>query len=103
MPNPKEGLPKQEKSLLNSQNIRNITANIYLTRNASMPSKIMTSVTRKGIFLASMIVMLLSIKKKLQKDPANSKKNVNYVIQVVANKMFETGIIQKIIIDSNII
>ncbi len=68
MPSLKVGLPKKERSLFSGLNVRNMAANIWLTGYISTPMKIMTSVTRGNIFLASMIATFLSIKEKHQMD-----------------------------------
>ncbi len=67
-PNLKAELPKGKKSLLGGLNVGNVAANIWRTRYVSTPMKIVTSVIRGDIFLASMTATSLSIKEKLQKD-----------------------------------
>ncbi len=66
---PQDGAAKRKKSLLSGLNVGNVPANIWLTRYLRRPMKIVKSVTRGDIFLASMTVTFLSINEKLQKDP----------------------------------
>ena len=97
IPKPKNQLKKEEKSLLSGQNVRNVVANIKLIRYTSTPRKNVTNVTRRDTFFDSMTATLLLIRDRLYKDPALQpaqilKKNVSCIIQIVANKMFETSV-----------
>ena len=66
--NLKAELPNEKKGLLSSLNVRNVAANIWLTRYVSWPMNIITSVARGNIFFASMTATFLSINEKLQKN-----------------------------------